>query len=144
MGLDNLQNVMLKYLCENKLFNKLIPYSGMATIIYGLYCLLYNLPFIYSIPILYKIRNFVWIFVGIIYVISIFGLIISFAKNDMVPIMILFASLSVSDILTAISSLMSEYLGISHTIQDLIYVVIYAYFAYMAMVRYNQTGGKVQ
>lgn len=144
MELSNLQNVMFGYLCQNKLFNKIIPFSSTATIIYGIYSVLYNLPFIYSIPLLYKIRNFVWVFVGIIYIICILGLIISFAKNDMMPIMILFALLSVSDILKTISSLMNEYMGIGYAIQDLIYVGIYAYFAYMAMVRYNKTGGKVQ
>lgn len=141
MNLSNLQKVMYNYICENKLFSWLIPYSSIATMIYGIYSLLYNISS--GIHLLNSIMNFIWIFVAIIYVISILGLIISFAKNDMVSIMILFAILAISDLISAISGLTSEYHSIELIINDLVYAVVYAYFAYMAMVRFNQSGGKI-
>ena len=143
MELNELQNVMLSYLRSNQLFNKILPFSGKATMMYGVLNLIFGLPFIYNIILFSKIRSFIWIFWGIIFMISILGLIISFARNDMLSIMILFGSLSISYLLGAVGEITSGYMSMWYMIQQLIYTVIYAYLAYIAMVRYNKTGGKV-
>lgn len=142
MELNNLQKVLFEYVCQNKLFKGLIPISGKATIAYGIYAVLYDLPFIYQIGILQSIRNFIWIFGAFIFVTSILGLIISFAKNDMLPIMALFGLLCISYILTLITAVTSTHMGMRFVLQALFYIIVYAYFAYKAMIRYNQAGGK--
>lgn len=133
MSLENLQNTMLNYLCENKLFNKLIPLSGLATVIYGIYSVLYNINFLHTIVGLFLPIS------GIIYLISILGLIISFAKNDMLPIMTLFLLLGISKLITVAGTIINGYTVFRLSVQAIIYVLIYFYFAYVAMVRYNHT-----
>lgn len=144
MELNNLQNVMFEYVCQNKLFKGLIPISGKITLAYGIYSVLYNLPFIYQIGIFQSVKSFFLIFGAFIYVTSILGLIISFAKNDMLPIMALFGLLFISYTLTFITAITSAYIGMCFVLQALLYTIVYAYFTYKAMIRYNQTGGKAQ
>lgn len=135
MSLENLQNAMYSYICKNAMFNKIIPFYSLATVIYGIYSLLYN------IRLLHTMMNLVWVVGGIIYLISVLGLIISFAKNNMVPIMVLFALLCISHLIAAVGYLFQEYTGIKFAIQSFIDTLIYGYFAYIAMVRYNKSDG---
>lgn len=133
MGLENLQNTMLNYLSENKLFKYIMPFSALSTVIYGIYSVLININFLHTIVGLFLPIS------GIIYLISILGLIISFAKNDMLPIMALFLLLGISNLITVAGTIINGYAVFRLTVQTIIYILIYFYFAYTAMVRYNHT-----
>lgn len=133
MSLENLQKAMYDYICENNIFKKIIPFSALITVIYGIYSL------IYSIGLFYTIMNLVEIVGGAIYIVSVLGLIVSFAKNDMLPILALFGLLCISYLIYAVSFMFKEYTTISLVIEYFVYALIYGYFAYIAMVRYNKS-----
>lgn len=133
MTLDTLQKTLYDYLCENKLFSKLIPFSGIATIIYGVYFVLNYVPFLSSI-----IGVFQYI-AGILYFLSILGLIISFAKNNMMPIVVLFALMGIGRIIDVIMLLGNGYIRASFIVSPIVYAIIYLFIAYKAMVRYNKS-----
>lgn len=131
MSLDNLQNATLNYVSQSKLFITFIPYSKIITLIYGVYSVIYSLGF------LNLIMQYVWCVGGILYFLSIIGLIISFAKNDMLPVIALFVLMAIGDLLSVIGSGM---FGVS--IQSAVYMVIYIYLAYKSLVRYNTSSTK--
>ena len=132
MELTTVQKTLLEYLKGNHFFSMLLPFSAVITLVYCIYNVLSNITFLTFVSKFYAIS-------GILFIAYAIGLIISFAKNDMLIIMIAFALMALSNVLEFF-----VFGNIVPRISSIIDVIIYGALAYMAMLRYNKTGGKLQ
>lgn len=93
MSLSELKGAVLAYSARNPLFSVLLPFSKLLVLIYSVYLLLNNILFLSPIT-----SVITWIS-PLLYIAYIIGLVLCFAKNEMLIISIAFWLRAIDDLL---------------------------------------------
>lgn len=127
MELSKVQDSMMNYFVNNRIFGLLLPFSSVFVILYGAYSVVSPIG---SISFISKIS-------AIFYVLYILGCILTFAKNDMKVLIIGFGLKAAGEFISLITY---EYRY--NLLNCIIYIVFHLYLAYCCMVWFNKTGGE--
>jgi Predicted membrane protein len=122
--MKTIQQSLLAYAESNKYLSPLLKISFILAIIYPLFLVLSK------ITLLNIVWNFIWMFGAVLYIAYIIGVILCFAKNQLIPLDIAFVCMAFSELYL---------LRYGMTLNQLIYIAFYSAIAAVCIVATRKT-----